>query len=191
MIIFIVQSFLCSGQRPPLFDFSAIILDRDSLPVFGAAVFNPRTEKTVRTDTNGFFCTQIAEGDSLLVYHIAYKRRFLHLSDNCMRLQLIPENYRLDEVTIYEDSASIAKKMDILAQEIITKALSKKLEGYDKTSRQDRFYFDNSVRAKASSPYFGPTVGISFTQIAGLFRKLKRRDKGVKDKPVEEPSLTP
>lgn len=190
LFIFVAQSFFCLAQRLPTFDFSAIVLDQDSLPIFGATVVNPRTGNMVKTDKKGFFCAKIAEDDSLLVYHIAYRRRFLHLSDNCLRLQLIPENYRLNEVTVYEDSASIARKMDAIVQEIRTKALSKKLEGYDRTSRQDRFYFDNSVRAKASSPYFGPTANISFGQIAGLFKKLKR-NKGVKDKPLEEPSLTP
>jgi len=190
IFLFTISSILyvvCTAQTSNPINFSGIILSNDSVPLPDVAIVNPTTGKTVRTNGEGFFQTQIGKNDSLFVYHIAYKRIFLHLKDNNGRLYMIPEAYDLHGINVYEDSASIKKKMDVLSSDIKRIAFSKKLEGYDRTSRQENFYFDNSVRRKAMSPYFGPTAGISFGQIAKLFGKLKKKKE--KKERLKEESL--
>jgi len=179
ILVFCLAGYVSNAQKPPQIDFSGIVLGADSIPVPDVAIINPRTGKTVRTNEEGFFHTQMDEGDSLLVYHIAYRRVFLHFRDNLKKFVLIPEIQELQTVIVTENEASARDKAEKLSSDIVNVALSKKLEGFDKKSRQDYFYETNAIHNRAFSEHFGPTFHLSFGQIAHFLSKIggKKRNK--------------
>jgi hypothetical protein len=175
VFIFLISGFTCLAQNSDRFLISGIILDADSIPLPDVAVINVRTGKTVRTNSDGFFETTIAEEDSLLAYHIAYKRLFISYRDNAKIFVLVPETHELLQVEVTEDSEAAQKKADKLSEEIMRVAPLKKLEGYDHKSRSDYFYEENSSHNKAFSPYFGPTVRISPGKLGAGISKLSKK----------------
>jgi hypothetical protein len=175
LFIFLISGFNGISQTPGFVEVSCIILDSDSLPVPDVAVINTRTGKTVRTNAEGFFQTKITETDSLLAYHIAYKRLFITPKDNGRTLILYPETHELLQVEVTEDSERALKKADLLSKDIMRIAPLKKLEGFDKKSRQDYFYEENGSHNKAFSPYFGPTARISVSKVGGVISKISRK----------------
>lgn len=175
VFIFLISGFAGLTQNPDRILMSGIILDADSIPLPDVAVINVRTGKTVRTNSDGFFETTMAEEDSLLAYHIAYKRLFISSEDNARTLVMFPETHELLQVEVTEDSEAAQKKADKLSEDIMRVAPLKKLAGYDHKSRPDYFYEENGSHNKAFSPYFGPTVRVSVGKIGEVLSKISRK----------------
>ena len=173
-VFFLISTVVCLAQKSSMIDFSGIIMANDSVPLPNVSIINLKTGKTVSTNEEGFFHTIMAEDDSILVYHISYKRMFLHFNDNLHKFYMVPDAQELPMVNVIADSKSIQEKAKALSSDIVRIALSKKLEGYDKQSRQEYFYGANGSHNKAFSPYFGPSVHLSISQIARLFSGKKK-----------------
>lgn len=175
IFIFLISGFAGLAQNPKPILISGIIVDTDSIALPDVAVINVRTGKTVRTNSDGFFETTMAEEDSLLAYHIAYKRLFISYRDNARTLVMFPETHELLQVEVTEDSEAAQKKADKLSEDIMRVAPMKKMTGYDHKSRSDYFYEENGSHNKAFSPYFGPTARISVGKIGEVLSKISRK----------------
>lgn len=175
VFIFLLSGFAGLTQNPNPILISGIIVDADSIPLPDVAVINVRTGKTVRTNSNGFFETAMAEEDSLLAYHIAFKRMFISSKDNARTLVMFPETHELLQVEVTEDSEAAQKKADKLSEDIIRVAPLKKLTGYDRKSAQEYFYEENGSHNKAFSPYFGPTTRVSVGKVGEVISKISKK----------------
>lgn len=175
VFIFLLSGFAGLTQNPNPILISGIIVDADSIPLPDVAVINVRTGKTVRTNGNGFFETAMAEEDSLLAYHIAYKRLFISSKDNARTLVMFPETHELLQVEVTEDSEAAQKKADKLSDDIMRVAPLKKLTGYDRKSAQEYFYEENGSHNKAFSPYFGPTTRVSVGKVGEVISKISKK----------------
>jgi len=171
---FILLSFIlsfvfnCSSQNTGETILSGIVVDNDSIPVADVAIINTRTGKTVRTNTTGFFQTEIAPQDSLLAYHIAYKKRFISEKYNGRLIVLEPEIQELMQVDVIDKSVQEMKNLEETVSDIKRLAASKKLDGFDRKSRQSYFFDQNGSYNKGFIPFFGPTSHIPFGKIASL-----------------------
>lgn len=175
VFIFLLSGFAGLTQNPNPILISGIIVDADSIPLPDVAVINVRTGKTVRTNSDGFFETTIAPEDSLLAYHIAYKRLFIGYEDNARTFVLFPETHELLQVEVTEDQKMAQEKADKLSEDIKRVAPLKKLEGYDRKSAQEYFYEEHGSHNKAFSPYFGPTTRVSVGKLGEVISKISKK----------------
>lgn len=141
---------------------SGIVLSNDSIPVQGAAIINVQTGKLIHTDKKGFFQSEFAVKDSLLIYHIAYKKMFVNKNDNRKYFVLEPEIYELLQVDVSDKSKQEKKYLDSTMISVNQLAPKEKLTGYDKKSTMNYFIEDNGSHTKGFSPYFGPTFNFNF-----------------------------
>lgn len=153
---------------------SAIVISPDSVPIPDVAIINARTGKTVRTNSTGFFQAEIMEGDSLIAYHIAFKKRFIHETDNIRHLVLEPEIQELLQIDV-TDQEQEKKNLEQTVDDIKRLAPLKKLSGYDLKSRQKQFIEDHGSHNKGFSPYFGPKTQVPLEKIGGLVSNLTKR----------------
>ena len=111
-LYFLLSIFLALqvvAQNPKQILVSGIILTVDSIPVPDVSIINVWTGKTVRSNTSGFFQTEITENDSLLVYHIAFQKQFITENENGRYILLEPEIQELMQVDII-DSKELERK---------------------------------------------------------------------------------
>jgi hypothetical protein len=80
LIITVMLVFECYSQPVRKIQLFGIVVSPDSVPVPDVAIMNIWSGKIVRTNANGFFRTEISDEDSLLVFHIAYKKQFINKS---------------------------------------------------------------------------------------------------------------
>ena len=150
---------------------SGIVLNTDSLPVPDAAILNTRNGRTVRTQTNGFFETEIATNDSLLIYHIAYKRQFISEKNNGRIILLEPEIQELEQVDVTNKKEQEQRYLQETVREIKRLGLEKKPPEYDLKARQNQFIGKNGTHNRGFMPFFGPTKQIPLSDLFGLFVK--------------------
>ncbi|MEI8112302.1 MAG: hypothetical protein WCI54_01660 [Bacteroidia bacterium] len=141
---------------------SGIVLSSDSVPVQGAAIINVQTGKLIHTDKKGFFQSEFAVKDSLLIYHIAYKKMFVNKNDNRKYFVLEPEIHELLQVDVLDKSKQEKKYLDSTMIQINQLAPKEKLTGYDKKSTMTYFIEENGSHTRGFSPYFGPTFKFNF-----------------------------
>lgn len=146
------------SQSPAKILLSGVIMNSDSVAIPGVAIINCRTVKATRTNLNGWFQTEILPEDSLLVYHIAYKKKFIGLKNNGQHIVLELEIHELKLVNVNDKKEKEQKNLDNTVSEIKRLAPLKKLEGYDLKSRQEQFIEDNGSHNRGFSPFFGPTI---------------------------------
>jgi hypothetical protein len=146
----------------------------DSVPVPDVAIIDIRTGKTVRTNAVGFFQTALAVGDSLLIYHIAFKKQFITEKNNARQIILEPEIQELQQVDV-TDNGKEKENLEQTISDIKRIAPLEKLSGYDKKSRQSYFIEENGSHNKGFSPFFGPTVHIPFGKIGDLVSEFGKR----------------
>jgi len=157
---------------------SGIVVDTDSIPIPDVAIINTRTCKTVRTNDVGYFQTEIAAGDSICIYHIAYKRSFINEKFNGRFLVLESDIQELMQVNITIINEQEQKNLEETVNDIRRLAPMKKLPEYDKESRQNRFIEENGSHNKGFMPFFGPTFHIPLGKIIGLVTvKEEKRQK--------------
>jgi len=178
---FFVLSFILSltfssfSQPTKGIALSGIVLDTDSLPVPDAAIINTRSGKTVRTNSEGFFQTEIAGDDSLLIYHIAYKRKFITEKDNARKIVLEPEIQELMQIDVSDKKEMEQKNLKETVDKIKRLGPMKKLEGYDLKSRQRVFVDEHGTHNKGFSPFFGPTVRIPIGKIGEIISERQKK----------------
>jgi hypothetical protein len=141
---------------------SGIVIGSDSIPVQGAAIINVQTGKLIHTDKKGFFHSEFAVKDSLLIYHIAYKKQFINKNDNRKCFVLEPEVHELMQVDVLDKSKQEKKYLDSTMILVNQLAPKEKLTGYDKKSTMNYFIDENGSHTKGFSPYFGPTFKFNF-----------------------------
>jgi hypothetical protein len=141
---------------------SGIVTDTNTFPIQGVAIINVKTGKITRTDQNGYFKTEFSVRDSILIYHIAYKKQFVNSSDSRKKFVLEPEVYELNQVNVNDKSTQTNRNIDSLEQSVTQLAPKKKLTGYDERSTVDYFVDASGSHNKGFSPYFGPSFKIPF-----------------------------
>lgn len=158
---------------------SGIVVDNDSIAIPEVAIINVRTGKSHRTNANGFFQIEIALEDSLLVYHIAYKKRFVNEKHNGRYIVLEPEIVELMQVDVSDKKEKEQKNLQETVNDIKRLAPLEKPEGFDIKSRQSYFYDQHGSHNKGFSPFFGPTVRSPLakviTLVAGSKEKRQRK----------------
>lgn len=164
--LFIVSQ--CYSQSIGKVVLSGIILGADSIPVPDVAIINTRTNASVRTNSIGFFQTEITADDSLMAYHIAYKRRFITEKDNGRYIVMEPEIQELLQIDITNGEAQELKNLEETVNDVKRLANEKKMDGYDLKSRQNYFYELNGSHNKGFLPFFGPTFHIPFGKVVAL-----------------------
>lgn len=170
--------FNCYSQHTGKVILSGIVLDTDSVPIPDVAIINTLTGKTVRTNANGFFQTEIAAADSLLVYHIAYKKQFINKKNNGRYMVLELEIRELLQVDVTNKSEQELKNLKETVDDIKRLAPLKKGEGYDLKSRQNYFYDQNGSYNKGFGSFFGPTSRIPLGKVTALVSgKTEKRQK--------------
>ena len=143
----------------------------DSLVIPDVAIINIRTEQTVRTNTKGFFQVEIEAGDSLITNHIAFRKRIITEADNAHTLILEPEIQELQPIDVTSEKNQEEQQMREMAQSINQIAKQKKLDGFDRKSRQTYFYDQHGSYNRGFSPHFGPTVGLPLWKITRIFKR--------------------
>jgi hypothetical protein len=98
--------------------------------------------------------------DSLLIYHIAYKKQFVNNNDNRKYFMLEPEVHELMQINILNKTKLEKRYLDSTLFSIKQVAPTVKLTGYDKRSSMQYFIDENGSLNKGFSPYFGPSFHI-------------------------------
>jgi hypothetical protein len=154
---------------------SGTITDTDSVPIQGVAIINVKTGKITRTDKNGYFKTEFSVKDSVLIYHIAYKKQFVNSNDSRKKFVLEPEVHELMQVNVLDKSKQEQKNLDSTMISVRDLAPKEKLTGYDKKSTLSYFIDENGSHNKGFSTYFGPTFHIPFGKTTS--KVIKREEK--------------
>ena len=141
---------------------SGTVIDTDSFPISGVSIINVKTGKIARTDKNGYFHAEFSISDSLLIYHIAYKKQFINSNDLRKKFILEPEIFELKQVDVLDQNKQTKKILDSMMISVNHLAPKKKLTGYDKKSSLSYFVDESGSHNKGFSPYFGPTIKIPF-----------------------------
>lgn len=154
---------------------SGILMSPDSVAVPDVAIIDIHSGKTVRTNVIGFFQTEMAADDSLMIYHIAYKKQFITADNNARMIILTPEVQEIMQVDITNQKAREQKNLMQTVADINRLAPLNSLWGYDAHSRQDYFILDNGSHTKGFSPFFGPTISMPIDELAAKVSKIKER----------------
>lgn len=170
MLLFVFFVYDAISQELPdsTIVFSGFVFEMDSVPVEGAYLLNCRTLKAVSTDNRGYFRIRIMNGDSLVINHISYQRKFVHgnsknASENVYFLCFRPYELSPVIVKIYEyDLANFEKNMKFIYKQIgmMEKPVDYKTGGHPSTA--------NPYAPGASAPGFG-------FNLLDLFAKKKKR----------------
>lgn len=123
-LLFFVYDAISQEHPDSTFMFSGYIFDVDSIPIEGAYLINCRTLKAVSTDNYGYFRMRVTNGDSLVINHISYMRKFVFGNSeiaNKNKYYLDFRPYELSPVIVrnYEmDLANFEKNMKFIYKEI-------------------------------------------------------------------------
>ena len=154
---------------------SGTIIANDSLPIQGVAIIDIQTGKIAHSDKNGNFHMELGIKDSLLIYHIAFKKQFVNSNDNRKYFMLEPEVHVLMQVDILDRTKMERKYLDSTLFSIKQVAPTVKLTGYDKRSSMQYFIDENGSLNKGFSPYFGPNFHIGLER--NTYNVLKREQR--------------
>lgn len=158
-ILFFVQGY---AQTPGKIKIAGVVLNQDSVPIQGVAVINVKNGKTSRTDKKGYFEAEFSIKDSLLIYHISFKKQFVNSSENRKRFVLEPEVHELMQVDILDKNKKQQEYLDSTMISVKELAPKEKLTGYDKKSTLEYYIEENGSHTKGFSPYFGPSFSLNF-----------------------------
>lgn len=160
-VVLLLFTFECYSQTTDKILISGTVLSSDSVPISGAAVINIWSGDIVRTNSNGFFQIEIYPGDSLLVYHIFYKKLFISKNNQGGYILLKPEIHELNQVDVTDKTEQERKNLEETVNEIKRLAPLRKDAEYDMKSRQNSFIKQNGSHDKGFSPFFRPTTSTS------------------------------
>ena len=155
---------------------SGTVTDIDSFPIQGVAIINVKTGKITRTDIKGNFETEFSVSDSVLIYHIAYKKQFVNSNDSRKVFVLESEVFELKQVDVMDRNKQSNKNIDSMMLSVNQLAEKKKLSGYDEKSTLDYFVDETGTHNKGFSPYFGPSFKIPFGKnISAIIHREEQR----------------
>lgn len=143
--------------------FSAYIIGPDSIPVIDASIINTRSGKIVRANSDGYFTTEILEGDSLLIYHISYSKKFINKRHNGKIIMLEHDIHELMQVDILNGKEE--KNLEKTVEDIKRIAPEEELTGYDKDPRINYFILQHGSHNKGFMPFFGPTFTFQLSDV--------------------------
>ncbi len=147
---------------------SGIVLDEDSLPVENAYLIRFSTTSYVTTDNMGEFNINLQRDDSIMVYHVSYKRLILKKEDFSSGKDTIileKETHMIPEITINDH------KRDLIN-------LQKNMEGIRTTIKQP--YNPQQLKREGSvsvqNPYSPQGNDIDFAiNLIEIMKKLKKK----------------
>ena len=147
---------------------SGIVLDEDSLPVENAYLIRFSTTSYVTTGNTGKFTISLQRSDSLMVYHLSYKRLVLRVEDFKNRKDTIilkKEIHIIPEVTINDHQRDLIN-------------LQKNMEGIRVTLKQpynpQKLKREGSV--SVSNPYSPQANDIDLAiNLIEILKKLKKK----------------
>lgn len=171
-LILVLNSF---AQPSGKIHVAGTVIGNDSVPIQGVAIIDILTGKIVHTDRNGNFHMDLPLKDSLLIYHIAYKKQFVNSNDDRKYFMLEPEVHELMQVNILDRTKLERKYLDSTLFSIKQVAPTAKLTGYDKRSSMQYFVDENGSLNKGFSPYFGPNFHIPLER--NTYKVLKREQR--------------
>ena len=171
-LILVLNSF---GQPLGKLHVAGTIIGRDSDPIQGVAIIDILTGKIVHTDNNGNFHMEFSLKDSLLIYHIAYKKQFVNNNDTRKYFMLEPEVHELMQINILNKTKLEKRYLDSTLFSIKQVAPTVKLTGYDKRSSMQYFIDENGSLNKGFSPYFGPSFNIPLERNTAKVLKREQR----------------
>lgn len=177
LLIAFTTTFQCLSQEPLKLLISGIVVNTDSVPIPDVAIINMRTGKVVRTNPNGFFKTEIASKDSLLVYHIACKNQFIKAKQIRWYIVMESQIQKLLQVDITSNREQRQKNLDQIMADIRRLAPMKKLSGYELKSIQEYFINENGTHTKGFSPFFGPIIPIQLGKLEAKISAISERGK--------------
>lgn len=179
LLLVITAMLVLGGYSQPIrkIQLFGIVVSPDSVPIPDVAIINMWSGKVVRTDAKGFFHTMIITDDSLLVYHIAYKKQFINKNNLGKFIILQPEIQQLMQVNVINKREQEQKNLEQTINEIRRLAPAKKLEGYDYESSLDYFVLGNGAHGKGFKPFFGPTILIPTGKIAEPVTRIVEKNK--------------
>lgn len=177
ILLMAIQGYAQTGPEIPL---SGIITDADSIPIPDVLVVNSRTLNVVRSNQQGFFQSYISGNDSLFIFHVSYKRRFISEKDNGRVITLEPEFNELKQVDVTDQYLKELKNLQQTMDEIKRIAPLEKISEEEMKSIQTRFVDQNGSHTKGFGLFFGPKIRIPFWKIAqlvGLDQPTRQRKK--------------
>ena len=179
LVVLLLFTFECYSQTTDKILVSGTVLSTDSVPILGVAVINIWSGNIVRTDVTGFFKIEILPGDSLLVYHVAYKNLFISKNAQGGYIILKPEIHELLQVNVHDKSAKEQRNLQQNINDIKRLVPLNKLTGFDLKSIQDYFADENGSPNRGFSPFFGPTFNIPIekSRKAGFAKYLNIRNR--------------
>jgi len=175
LLLVVLLSCRSYSQKPGKLLISGIVLSKDSVPLSGVAIVNIRTGKVMRTNTSGFFKVEIAPEDSLLVYHLAYKNKFIRAKDNYHYIFLEPDIREVMQVDVFDKKSKDQQHLDQTMGDILRLAPMQKISAYDMKSVAQHFVDQQGSHNKGFSPFFGPTVDVSLRKLVSPITKRKER----------------
>ncbi|HET6557084.1 MAG TPA: hypothetical protein VFG54_07190 [Prolixibacteraceae bacterium] len=174
-LLIVLQGYSQTDQEIRI---SGIIADADSIPIPDVIVVNSRTLNIVRSNPQGFFQSSISGNDSLFIFHVSYKRRFISEKDNGRVIILEPEINELKQVDVTDKYLQELKNLQQTMEDIKRVAPLKKLSEEEMKSIQTRFVEQHGSHNKGFKPYFGPKVRLPFwkiAELAGLDKQTRQR----------------
>lgn len=173
LLTVLFTAFHCFSQEPEKLLLSGIVLNTDSVPLSNVAIVNIRTGKVMRTNTTGYFQAEIAAEDSLLVYHIAYKNRFINAKQNCRYIILEPDIKEILQVDVLDKKEKKQENLEQTMGDIKRLAPMQKLSRNELKSVQQHFVDEQGTHTKGFSPFFGPTIPIQLGKLEAKIADIK------------------
>lgn len=173
--LIVFQGYSQTEQGIPL---SGVIVDADSIPIPDVIVVNTRTLNVVRSNNQGFFQSRISANDSLFIFHVSYKRKFISEIDNGNVIILESEINELNQVDVKDEYLQELNNLQQTMKDIRRVAPLQKLSEEEMKSIQTRFVEQNGSHNRGFMPYFGPKVKIPFwkiVELAGMDKQTRQR----------------
>jgi len=162
-----VLSFSQTGEDQTAL-YSGYVLDEDSVPIGNAYLISFRTTKIVTTDSLGAFRIRLQKGDSLMVFHVSFKRKIV-LADTLSKIRslivLQKEFHLIMEVTIRDQK-----------QELIN--LEKNVQIMQANIRQpfNPFQLKRTGSVSVENPLSPQANNIDFAiNLAEIIRRLRKK----------------
>lgn len=152
---------------------SGLVVNADTVPISDVAIINVRTGKTARTNASGFFQTEINDEDSLFVYHIAYKNKFINKQASGKLIFLKAEIQELEQVDVTDKFRIQKKYLFQTVEEIKRQAPLKIYPENDDEMRQLEFTQEHGSHDNVIRPFFGPTFKIPLENFTSLIFKTE------------------
>lgn len=157
MIIVMLLLMLNGGER--LQDeekktkrFTGILIDESGNPVPDAYVINYRNYHGVTSRKNGRFSISVEEGDSVVISHISFERKVLHVVDSVQNYTLNFASFEISPVIIQDQTLKM--KYFEKNMERIRKDIQKMIKNNWSNGRTDSYRnYRTTIRRLQNDPH--------------------------------------